>query len=159
MLSHNIVEKLKDNDILMKLLYYDDSDVLINKPNLTNSQKIEIIKGDKKKRRIYKTNFNSEYNDSVRSEVRFYKNELPDNKNRCLTQLHFIIEIIVHEDIWDLDDGSERADIIRHEIKKSLYNQDIEGMGDLEFSKGFKYIDFGKQYHGYMTTMFTRNEK
>lgn len=156
-LTNKIIGELYKNDTLFKLIKYDTPNAL-ERENLTDDEKEEIIKGieNVSNKRIHKTNFNNNLIEDIRSEVRIYKDFMPNN--RIKAEVTFIFEILVHRDIWELDNGEERADKILFELRKSLDNKNIDSIGYLQFNHPVKHMFFGKKYNGYILCATTEIE-
>ena len=121
-----IINKILDNPRIQRLLYYTSSDAL-DKPNLNDDQKLELLKNNIKiipKIKVDNVNYNYlliSFNNFLQSE----NTEFRDN----------IIEfdIICHLDNWQLKDFELRPFKIAAELDTMFNKKRMTGIGLLEF--------------------------
>lgn len=152
-ITSNIIRQLYANENLFKLLKYSMPNAL-DLPNLSKKEKDDLINNEEQKR-IYKVGYSADFINDVRSELRIYKAFQPSVGQ---AKLIIFFDILVHKDIWNLDDGLERADMIFFELKETLCNQEVQGMGKLQFNSPVKPMSYGKAFYGYRTETHTRVE-
>ena len=121
-----LVDKIIANDRLCKLLYYTDTEAL-NKPKLTNEQKISLF--NKQIRLVPKL-----YVDTpvltyiIISFDNFIESENPEFRDNIIE-----FDIICHFDQWQLKDFDLRPYRIAAELDTMLNKQRLTGIGLLEF--------------------------
>lgn len=157
LLLNNIALKLIDNDDLMKLLKYDTSDALSR--SISKEQKYELInqEGDVTNTRIFYQPFNNKIITEPRSELRIYYGSFkPDNI--YITKIYIGVDIVVHSDLWRLDEGVQRPIKIIQLLLKSLNNQEVGGIGELMFNVDSPIVlrFFNDSFSGYSFNFKTR---
>ncbi len=121
-----LVDKFLSNDRLCKLLYYTDRNAL-DKPNLTNEQKISMF-GQQIKTvpKLYVDG--SVLNYLVISFDNFVESANPQFRNNMIE-----FDIVCHYDQWPMKDFDLRPYRIAAEIDSMLDKQKLTGIGDIEF--------------------------
>lgn len=121
-----IITRLMANDTLVKLLYYTDTDPL-SKPNLTNTQKQELI-FDKLIKMIPRIG----PKDTVSSLVSVRVNSgREDNNNSEFKNITIIVESFVPLTQWYIKSSNLRIFAIMGEIQDSLNKKTINGLGKI----------------------------
>jgi len=153
----NISLKLIVNENLCKLLKYNDSFALFE--DITEEQRYElnVQDGDITNTRIFYQPFNNDTITDQRTELRIYfMNFKPDNL--YLTKVNIGFDLVVHNDLWRLEQGKQRPTTMFKEILKSLNGQLVDGIGELSFVDSpcvLRY--FNSKFTGYSFTMRTRS--
>ena len=153
----NIGNKLLENNNLLKLIYYNESDAL-NKPNLTIHQIRDMIgKGSEPitQQKIYKYPFTNKISDIVKSELRFFVPNINPN-NIYISDFYIHFQIVVHNSIIEIEDNKIRYWNIVSEILKSLNGFDCGGIGLLYLKSNITMQSWSDYYSGYCFNMYTR---
>lgn len=152
----DIGNQIASNQNILKLLYYNDEDALTKDDLYLNQIRDIVGKGeDKKLQRIFKTPFNDDIVDELKSELRFYIPLLqPDNL--YLAGVAFNFEIIVHNSLWELTEGRLRPVRILQELLQQFNNYDIKSIGNLTLKDRIANYTFGKKFTGFILTLSTR---
>lgn len=144
----NIGNRITANQTILKLLYYNDEDAL-TKPNLNINQIKDIVgKNDEKDKRLFKTPFNGDISDQLKSELRFYAT-LIEPQHAYLGKAIFNFEIIVHNSLWELSDNKLRPIRLVQELLKDFNGTNISGIGRLKLRGSIGNLVFGKNFSGY----------
>lgn len=160
-LFYKINTALRNNQRLLKLLYFDTKDCL-DKNVLTEEQIDMLFYGEEIQnqdgttttvnKRIFNQMSNPDMLTNMSSEIRFYPKFVPQNN---LTRVLIFFEVITHTDIEQLNEGFSRSIEITKEIHKSLKN--CNAIGKINFNNDFTQpIHFAKNFEGYMFTGVTR---
>jgi hypothetical protein len=158
---NNIVTKIINNQIVAKCLKYSSSDA-IGKTNLTQDEQYLLIKQSNKETcRIFNIAPTYFVTNEQRAEIRVYETSIVAN-NPHIFEIAYCFDIVCHQDIWLLDDGSRRVMKIVDNIVKDLNGLDIGGIGKLRFFSPRKPEIFRVQFYndnfagyklfGYITT-------
>ncbi len=132
-LSINIILKLLENQNLLKCLFYNTSNAL-TQADLTDDEKYAMIDQlDTVNTKIFITPFPSNVTDDAEVEIRFFIRTLAP-ENIILSKVVFDFVIIVHESLWVLSGGKQRALTIIQELLDSLNGEYINGLGKLQLS-------------------------
>ena len=121
-----IVSRLMANDNLVKLLYYTDKDPL-SQPNLTDDQKKQLI-FEKLIKIVPRVGPKETVNSIIALRV---KNGQTLSKNQEFMDLTISIEVFVPLTQWILKSENLRPFLIMGEVKKSLDNKEINGLGKM----------------------------
>lgn len=152
----DIGNQIVSNQNILKLLYYNDEDALTKDDLYLNQIRDIVGKGeDKKLQRIFKTPFNDDIVDELKSELRFYIPLLQPN-NLYLASVTFNFEIIVHNSLWELTEGRLRPVRILQELLQQFNNYDIKSIGNLTLKDRIANYTFGKKFTGFILTFSTR---
>lgn len=150
--------KIISNKNILKLLYYNDTDVLF-KSDLSQQNILEILgKGSdpKKQQRIFKTAFNEDIADIPHSELRFYIPSL-NPENLYLSEVNVAFQLIIHNSIWELNDNKIRVFCLLNELLSTLNGQDIRSIGYLKLIQPIKYFNWNSNFSGYQLILETRS--
>lgn len=151
----NIAIKLIDKNDLMKSLQYNTTDALSQDITLEQIGKLM----DQKyiiDTRIFYQPFNNLILNEERTELRIYIARLRPN-NRYLADLHVGFDIVVHNNLWRLDEGKQRPLVMYKEILNALNGVFVGGIGELVFeNSNFDLRYFNKEFTGYTFIMKTR---
>lgn len=121
-----LVDKIMANERLCKLLYYTDSEAL-NKPKLTNEQKISLF--NKQIRLVPKLYVDPPVlNYIIISFDNFVESDNPEFRDNIIE-----FDIICHFDQWQLKDFDLRPYRIAAELDTMLNKQRLTGIGLVEF--------------------------
>ena len=121
-----IVNKIFDNPRIQRLLYYTSPDAL-DKPNLTEDQKIELLKNNIKIVPKIKVD-NVNYNYLLVSFNNFLESNNPEFRDNIIE-----FDIICHLDNWQLRDFELRPFKIAAELDTMFNKKKMTGIGLLEF--------------------------
>ena len=121
-----IVNKIFDNPRIQRLLYYTSPDAL-DKPNLTEDQKIELLKNNIKIVPKIKVD-NVNYNYLLVSFNNFLESNNPEFRDNIIE-----FDIICHLDNWQLKDFELRPFKIAAELDTMFNKKKMTGIGLLEF--------------------------
>ena len=140
---------LKNSDDLFKLLKYISADALSG--TITEDDKYKLIdQDDKKNRRIIFQPWKKDMvTDDVRSEIRIYmRNMVPEDRYLGVVFIGF--DIIVHDSLWQLKGGVQRALRMAHEIYRILNANEVDFLGKLDAGGNPMGLrDFGDSFTGY----------
>lgn len=159
-ISKNIALKLLDNQTLLKLLYYNVSDALLQ-PDLTDEQRYELIdQSNTDKTKIYYSPYSINILVDEVTQLRIILSEIqPENIQLANVLIDF--QIITHNRLWVMEDGRQRPLVMIQEILKMLNGQDAMSIGTLFFggSKRIptRLIKYNNDFSGYIMTMGTRS--
>ena len=150
----NISLKLIDNQDLLKLLWFNEKNAL-SQNNITDTIKYSMIdQEDLTNTKIFITPFTGAVIEAEKSELRAYLyNVTPDNN--ILSRTVFNFEVLVHNNLWILDQAKQRPVRICSEVLKSLNGQEVNGIGRLYFSNRdrIQLVRFNENYTGYIFSM------
>ena len=153
----NIAIKIVDNLDLMKCLKFNTTDALLQ--SITEEQRYELINqdGDITNTRVFFQPFNNLTITEARSEIRIYHASFkPDNI--YLTDIIVGFDIVVHNNLWRLDDGKRRPTTILKLLLGSLNGQDVNAIGNLSFvNRPCSLRYFNDSFTGYTLYMSTRS--
>lgn len=121
-----IVNKIFDNPRIQRLLYYTSPDAL-DRPNLTEDQKIELLKNNIKIVPKIKVD-NVNYNYLLVSFNNFLESSNPEFRDNIIE-----FDIICHLDNWQLRDFELRPFKIAAELDTMFNKKKMTGIGLLEF--------------------------
>lgn len=149
----NMGIKLLESEDLLKCLFYNSKDAL-SKPSLTQSQKYELINqnDDLINTRIFfsPAPLNIIFEDQ--SQLRLFIGSInPDNEH--LAKLVFHFQIVVHENLWLLNNAKQRPIVMIKEIIKLLNNEDVDGIGRLKLINPISLTMFSNDFSGYMFSL------
>lgn len=131
-----ILRKILNSDDLCKLIYYDIKD--ISDKEITNEQKLTMINGDEKDRRIFPYPFIPGTTVETKTVLSFYFDRLRlARNNKEFNFGEIIFDIFSHEDIWLMEDFEVRVYSIMSEIDKIFNNTDELGIGRLQLDSQF----------------------
>lgn len=122
-----ICNQMLQNPRLLKLLYYSSSDCL-TKPNLTASQKLELI--HKHIRLVPKLDIAQDCPIFV---VITFDNFVPNAKNPEFRDCTISFDILCHPDHWNLGNFQLRPYKIAGEIDGMFNKKKMTGIGELQF--------------------------
>ncbi len=152
----NIGNRLVTNQTLLKVIKYDSMDAL-SRPELDINEIVNLVgKGnDLRLQRIFKTPFNNQIIDEVRSELRFF---LPvfSPQNIYLSEVIISFQIIVHNALWELNDNQLRPLILVQEILQDFNGHDIGSIGELQLDGAIRIYTWNQNFSGYQINMKTR---
>lgn len=138
-IPYKIIMALMENDDFCKLIYYNGMDAL-DKPNLTLKQKSEMIwNGDANRTdefNIFLTNVQPNEEISERTILKLY-NYNTDPKTLFKAVVSYRFDFLIGSKIplvYYQGVPCNRADVIEMEVMKTLNNQDVAGVGNLQFN-------------------------
>jgi hypothetical protein len=153
-LSINIILKLLENQDLLKCLFYNTSNAL-TQADLTDDEKYAMIDQlDTVNTKIFITPFPSNVTDDAEVEIRFFIRTLAP-ENIILSRVIFDFVIIVHESLWVLSGGKQRALTIIQELLDSLNGEYINGLGKLYLVEPINIVKFADNVSGYIVPLQT----
>lgn len=145
-----ILLPLLKSDRLFELLKHNTKDALGK--GVTQKEKSSMINQDApKSRRIILQPWKKDFvTDDVRSELRIYVQNISP-ENRYVGNITFGFDIVIHDSIWQLNGGKQRAILIAQELYKILNANEVEFIGKLEagFGNGMNIVDYGNNFTGY----------
>ena len=153
----NIAIKIVDNIDLMRCLKFTTSNALLLP--ISESERYELINQDNdiSETRVFFQPFNNQVLTDSRSEIRIYHSSFrPDNI--YLTNINIGFDIVVHNELWRLDDGKRRPTTIIKLLLESLNGQDVGGIGNLYYVDSpilLRY--FNDSFTGYSMYLKTRS--
>ena len=154
----NVGNVFVKNQTLLKCIKFDNVDAL-SQPDLEIQDIINLIgKGSdpKSQRRIFKVPFNDDIIEEVRTELRFFVSRIPLD-NIYLTNLPITFQIIVHNDLWEMDDNLIRPFVIIQEILNELNGREIrKGIGELKLNNSINMVVYNSNFTGYIFDLKTR---
>jgi hypothetical protein len=113
--SINIILKLLENQNLLKCLYYNTPSAL-TQADLTDDIKYAMVDQlDKTYTKVHILPFPANITNDAQSEIRFFIRTLSPTNIR-LSRVIYDFVIIVHESLWVLNGGKQRALTIINEI-------------------------------------------
>lgn len=121
-----IVDKILNNSRIQRLLYYTSSDAL-DKPNLNDDQKLELLEHNIKIIPKIKVD-NTNYNYLLISFNNFLQSNNPEFRDNIIE-----FDIICHLDNWQLRDFELRPFKIAAELDTMFNKKKMTGIGLLEF--------------------------
>ncbi len=152
----NIAIKIVDNLDLMRCLKFNTTDALSQ--SITQDQCYELINqdGDITNTRVFFQPFNNQTITEERSELRIYHASFrPDNI--YLTNIIVGFDIVVHNNLWRLDDGKRRPTTMVKLLLESLNGQDIGAIGNLTMDRACSLRFFSDSFTGYTLYLKTRS--
>jgi hypothetical protein len=152
----NIALKIVTNENLCKLLKFNDSSALSKEITEDERYALNIQDGDTTNTRIFYQPFNNDTITDERAELRIYfANFKPENMYIANANIGF--DIVVHNNMWRLDEGKQRPLNIFKEVLKSLNGQDVKSLGELNFLNSYcTLMIFNKSFTGYSFSMSTK---
>ena len=151
-----IASYIIQNETICKCLKYDSPDCLsktlteLDIESLINTNSDNIAN-----RRIYFQPFINKTIVTKRTELRIY----PINfgvETRVLAKYYISIEILTHNDLWDLDDSRIRPLAILNELAISLNGAEVEGIGLLSLEgERIPLVAYNDYISGYRLTFCT----
>lgn len=145
------------NDNICKLLKFNDANALSQ--TLTDNDRNSLIDStpeNKDNRRIYFQPYINKTIINKRTELRIYPSSF-SIETRVLGKVYLAIDIIIHNDLWDLDDSRLRPLTLLNELTTSLNGSDVEGIGLLNFEgERIPLIAYNDYISGYKLIMCTR---
>ena len=138
-IPYKIVTALMGNNNFCKLIYYNTKDAL-SKPNLTEEQKRSLIwDGDANrtdKFNIFLTNVQPNEEIENRTVMKLYRADTdPENLFRAVLAYRFDVLFGSKIPLVDYDGvPCNRGDLIEMEIMTTLNNQDVAGVGRLQYN-------------------------
>lgn len=154
----NIGNKLIQCKDILKLINYNTPDAL-SQSDVSLQDIIKLVgKGSnpKSEQKIFKTPFNDNIVDDVRSEIRFFTPLLKPN-NIYISEVIISFQIIVHNSIWDLEEN-QRPLVLLHEILKNFNGYDIGSIGELQLSDSIRIFNWNNSFAGYQVNFKTRTQ-
>lgn len=121
-----IVDRILNNPRIQRLLYYTTSDAL-DRPNLTEDQKLELLENNIKIVPKIKVD-NVNYNYLLISFNNFLLSTNPEFRDNVIE-----FDIVCHLDNWQLKDFQLRPFKIAAELDSMLNDTKLTGIGLLEF--------------------------
>lgn len=152
----NIASKIIENVDLAKVLKFTTTDALSQ--TITEEQRYTLINqdGDITGTRIFFQPFNNQTITDQRSELRIYHLSFTP-QNLYITDAQIGFDIVVHNDLWRLEDGKRRPTTIFKLLLESLNGQEVKGIGQLSFiDRPCVLRYFNNSFTGYSFSMKTR---
>jgi len=145
------------NDNICKLLKYNDENALSY--SLTDEDRYILIDSNpinKDNRRIYFQPYINKTIIKEQTELRIYPASF-DIETRVLGKVYLAIDIILHNDLWDLVDSRIRPLALLNELLISLNGTNVEGIGLLNLEKErISLIAYNDYISGYRIILCTR---
>lgn len=152
----DIGNKLVLNQTILKAIKYNDPSALSH-PNVSYDDIIKLIgqgNDPKTEQRIFKTPFHDNIVDEVRNELRFFTPTISP-EHAYLANLILSFQIVIHNSLWDLDDGQIRPFVLMQEILKEFNGYNI-GIGILQLNRPIQIATWNKNFSGYELIFRTR---
>lgn len=152
--SYNCINYLlENNEVVWKLLFYNETDAL-NKPNLTKAQKRSMIYKGEPDETLFNVFASEKQTNAWLREtciLRIFPHSVvPDNRTVNTTAMVF--DIYTHYRVDTLNDGTTRTDTVVEEIINLFNGSNIGGLGRLFFnstaSRSNKIYDSGQIPYG-----------
>ena len=154
---NNIAIKIVENIDLMRCLKFTSTDALLQP--ITEEERYMLMNqdGDITGTRIFFQPFNNLTITDQRSELRIYYASFKPNNN-FLTNINVGFDIVVHNDLWRLDNGKRRPTAIIKLLLESLNGQDVGSIGNLSFiDRPCSLRYFNDSFTGYTLYLKTRS--
>jgi|LGOV01.1.fsa_nt_gb hypothetical protein len=128
-----INQLINESEDIWKVLKYNTSDALDNYDNLTRTEKLELVdKGDinaspldtKIKLKPYN---NGQIVNEEMTEIRIVDYRTMFNTVDSVEQ-YYQIQILTHHNLWTLDNGLLRCNVIKKELMKALNQERMNGV-------------------------------
>jgi len=136
-LAYRITNYLFANEVIWKILKYDDYDCL-DKPNLTEDEKASLIwtKGDQSKCSVFLTPMEVDIIDNSKTVFKLYDYQIvPESHLTSIVCMRFEILCMGKSTMLDYNGyPCSRLSVMKAELVKSLNGSDIGGVGMLEFN-------------------------
>jgi hypothetical protein len=137
-----------NNQALLKCLKYPYKDAL-SRPNLTQSEINGLLDNNQAEEvRFSFTPFTYKTPESEKSELRIFVKQFQP-ESLLLTNVTLVIQVIVNNNLWLMDDGKVRPLFMISEILKSLNQQEIEMVGLLNFDSTSRVVNYNEFFAGY----------
>lgn len=136
-----IIEKILDNQDLLKLLYYTDRNCM-SKPDVTMEQALTMIG-----KQIRIVPYYEVLPDCPNYIIVTMDNFTPNDTNPKFRDCMINISILCHPDHWNLGDFKLRPFKILGELDKCLDNEHLSGIGTVQFA-GTENIVFNNDIMG-----------
>lgn len=154
---NEIKTQLLNNDTLCKFLYYDNRNPLASPDLLDNS----IILTDKLNQKLFFTPYSEDTDLKAKSTINIVVDEFKlDSKTKYYKDLKIEFIIMVHHDIWLLDDGSGeiklRPNAIWYEIN-NMFDKSRTGIGTDTFEHSNLIRSKSGYYSGYRYCLKTKD--
>lgn len=135
MFSYNCITKMMDeNELIWKLLYYNDADAW-DKPNLTKAQKRGLIYKGEQDETLFRVFMSEKQMNSWTAEVcliRIFPNTVYA-KNRTVNITSMAFDVYSHYRIDTLSNYTTRTDTIVEELVALFNGSNVGGLGVLFF--------------------------
>ena len=150
------IQKIKANENLLKLLYYNDGDPL-GKP-ITDEISDEMFgfSGSTDNQKVFFFPSIDRTDDKVTSELRIYTPSFrPDNHIIGVVQI--CVDLIIHSDLYRIKAG-RRLTKMMSETMRALNGQEVSGIGYLKISKktAITLTKYNRDFWGYRLLFETR---
>lgn len=126
--SRTIIEKIMQNQNLLKLLYYTDEDALSH----DDIENAEIYESIAKHNLIDKPFIEKPLNNGALVVITFTGFQ-PNGTNPAFLDSMMSIDVLAHEAIWNLKGYEKRVFAIMSEIQKEVHNTKFNGIGKTQF--------------------------
>ncbi len=137
-------------------MFYNTRNAL-SQTNLTSNQISSLINQDNlKDTRIFFSPSPTITITDEQTQLRIFISSLSP-ENLYLGKVVFDFQIIVHENLWLLDNTKQRPIVIIQEILKKLNDVDILGLGNLKLINPIRVVKFADKFTGYGFNMSTRS--
>lgn len=147
-IEKKIALRLIDNQNLLKLLYYNGTDAL-SQPDLNDEQRYSMINQiNQEHTKIFFSPYPSNTEEEKLSQIRITVDKITP-KNNILSDIVFRCDVIVHNDLWAIDNGDTRPRQLVVEMLKSLNGKEVDGLGLLYFKYDITQQRFSKNHSGY----------
>lgn len=146
-----------ENDNICKLLKFNDINALSQ--TLTEDDRYSLIDSNienKDNRRIYFQPYINKTIINERTELRIYPASF-NIETRVLGKVYLAVDIIIHNNLWDLEDSRIRPLALLNELIISLNGSDVEGIGLLNIEgERIPLIPYNDYISGYRLILCTR---
>lgn len=153
----NIGNHLVKNQDILKMLKYDTANAL-SMGDLGIGDIVALMgrgSDPSKDKRIYKQPFHNEIADEMRSEIRFFIPQISPN-NIYIAGVDICFQIIVHNNLWDLNDNLERPLVVVNKLLEHFHGENVGGIGELKLMSPIKMYAYSDNFSGYTFMLSTR---
>ena len=148
---------LISNDSICKLLKFNSMDALSQ--SLSDDDRNSLYDSsleNKDNRRIYFQPYINKTIIKEQTELRIYASSF-NIESRILGKVYITIDIIIHNNLWDLEDSRIRPLTILNELAISLNGSNVEGIGLINLEgERIGLIAYNDYISGYHMTFCTR---
>jgi len=150
-----IAEVLFEQEDLCKLLKYDTPNALSE--SITQEDIKLIFNQDDISCRIFYQPFNDKIMSEKRAELRIYIPYINPLYNKVMSDIDIGFDIVVHNDMWRLDDSIIRPLKILEILIEKLNGINIGNAFDLEFKDKCRIVFYNDNFTGYTFIMKTKS--
>lgn len=129
---NNIVSKIIGSQQIGKCLKYTTADAL-EKPDLTQEEIFALVNQTNRSAcRIFNIPPTYYVTEEQRAEIRVYETAIAST-NQYIYDIGYCFDVVCHQELWLLEDGSRRVMKIMSGIMEMLNGVDVGGLGKMRF--------------------------